>query len=392
MVMTLALSANAAVAQLVSEITMEKVRYAVGEPIYVRFTLTNVGKEPEQFMVGSAYSMCSGHSIQVSRGRPLQHSSCDTGVSGSCISGQRVVGPGESYADTVLVNYEHDLSEPGSYAIQALQVVRYGPKTDEIVHQANGPEVREERVFEIVVVGGNEAEQVVNLQPYVSQLNSKDEETRMEAARVIASTAPKSMEDTLVAMLKIPAAHGLALEGLRRINTEKARAALAEIVKNTKEYSWDKERAIRFLGEMGDKSYFALLQGVAEATPPNQARDYVWAAAELGGDDAMPFVMELLSSKDPFSRGNGVMALPRTGSRSAVPVLIELLRGGNEDVGVLASNGLIRITHRSPFPQQEWGGAAPGETYGEWKRWWSAEGASAKLYGPGECGEIEALQ
>jgi len=69
-----------------------------------------------------------------------------------------------------------------------------------------------------------------------------------------------------------------------------------------------------------------------------------------------------------------------------------LLRGGNEDVGVLASNGLIRITHRSPFPQQEWGGAAPGETYGEWKRWWSAEGASAKLYGPGECGEIEALQ
>jgi HEAT repeat protein len=39
----------------------------------------------------------------------------------------------------------------------------------------------------------------------------------------------------------------------------------------------------------------------------------------------MPYVVSLLGSSDPFSRGNAIMALPQTGSRLAVPLLIDLL-------------------------------------------------------------------
>jgi len=73
-----------------------------------------------------------------------------------------------------------------------------------------------------------------------------------------------------------------------------------------------------------------------------KARDYVLAAAQLGGENAMPYVVSLVSSSDAFSRANGIMALPLTGSRRAVPVLIDLLQSPDMDLARLASIGLNR--------------------------------------------------
>jgi len=125
---------------------------------------------------------------------------------------------------------------------------------------------------------------------------------------------------------------------------------------------------------------------------PNQARDCTLAAAQLGGEDAMPYVSSLLAGSDPFSRANGVMALPQTGSRHAVPLLIELLRSPDLSVGRLASIGLIHLTHRSPFSAGQWFSDAPSNEYSHWMRWWMRERDRATIYGPDQCGKIDPLK
>jgi HEAT repeat protein len=92
-----------------------------------------------------------------------------------------------------------------------------------------------------------------------------------------------------------------------------------------------------------------------------------------------------------FSRANGVMALPQTGSRRAVPILIELLRNPNPDIGRLASIGLIHLTHRSPFEAGRWFIDPPSNEYQDWFRWWMVRGDGAPVYGPSQCGVIEHL-
>ncbi len=169
--------------------------------------------------------------------------------------------------------------------------------------------------------------------PYVADLTSKDEERQREAGRVIGSLAPPFLEQTILSMADSPVTRLFALMGLRHLNTARSREALARIVQSTEGYSYEKEQAIKYLSEMGDKKYFPLLLDEAKKLESNQARDYVLAAAELGGEDAMPYVGSLLDSPDPFARANAVIALPQTGSRRAVPFLIDLLRSPDVDLG-----------------------------------------------------------
>ena len=52
----------------------------------------------------------------------------------------------------------------------------------------------------------------------------------------------------------------------------------------------------------------------------------------------MPFLQELLGSGDGSARANAVMGLGKTGSRAAVPLLIEVLK--DRELGKLAGEGL----------------------------------------------------
>jgi hypothetical protein len=209
---------------------------------------------------------------------------------------------------------------------------------------------------------------------------------------VIGSLAPHFLEDTIVAMTSSRSTLSFALIGLRRMNTERSRKVLAEIVQRTKGYSYEKEQAIRYLSEMGDKKYFPLLLSEASNKEPNQSRDYVLAAARLGGEDALSYVNSLLANPDGFLRANGVMALPETGSRRAVPLLIDLLRDSDTGIARFASGGLIHLTHRSPLKSGQGYSEGPSADYASWLRWWSAEGDRATIYGPQQCGVILSLE
>jgi hypothetical protein len=333
--------AGGASAQVEGRLYLDRANYLVGEPVYLNFELTNKGSEPIQFSSGNSYSFCGGYEIHVSRGAPIPNESCMDGFGGSCIGVAWVVAPREIRKDKVLVNYEHDLSKPGLYSVHASRTLSYGPPTESWPNKANEVEFKIEAEFQIQVDVGDDATLVPMFQPFVADLSSKDEERQREAARVIGSLAPPFLEDAIISMANSPASRPFALMGLRHLNTTRSRETLASIVQADSGYSYEREQAIKDLSEMGDKKYFPLLLEEAKKWEPNQARDYVLAAAKLGGEDAMPYVVSLLGSSDPFSRANGVMALPQTGSCQAVPLLIEVLKNPDTDLGRLASLGLI---------------------------------------------------
>ncbi len=383
---------GSALAQLQGHFSVEKQQYEAGEPIFLVFQLTNNGRESVQFVRGDRYSICGGYQIAVSTGPPLAHSSCDRGFAGSCVAGTQILAPGETRSEKVLLNFEHDMSKPATYDVHAVYSIGYGPATEGLSLPVGGRQFNAEANFQIQVVEGSLEDLAPEFQPYIADLAAKDEEGRREAARVIGSLAPPFLEDTIISMAKSPTTLPFGLMGLSRLNTPRSRETLAGVIQNTAGYSYWKEMAIKYLSEMGDKKYFPLLEDVAKKQQPNQARDYVLAAAQLGGEDALPYVLSLLGSPDPFSRAAGIMALPRTGSRSAVPLLIDALRNQNTDLGRLASTGLMELTHRSPFGGGQLVSLTPSNDYAKWLRWWMLNGDTAPIYTPDQCGEVKPLE
>ena len=386
------LAPTAASAQLEGKLYLDKAEFQTGEPVYLYFDLTNRGPEPMQFVSADSYSACSGFRIELANNQTANGSTCSLlGSAGSCISGARTIAPGETKQDKLLLNYGHDLSQAGFYDFRVSRTLKYGPAGTSLVNLTNGLEIKTDAVLHLRIDDGATEFLRTVFQPYVAELHSKDPEHQREAARAIGTLAPSFLEDTILSMATSSITWQFGFLRMRHLNTIRSREALAAIIQNTPSYSPQKDQAIKYLSEMGDKTYFPLLLELAKAQEPNQARDYVMAAARLGGDQALPYLTSLLRSTNSFSQANGVIALPETGSRSAVPILIALLQDSSIDVERLASIGLIRITHRSPLPSGQWFSSSPSNDYPNWTQWWRVHGNSSPVFDSGQCGAIEPV-
>jgi len=377
-------------AQVQGHLSMAKNVYIVGEPVFVLFEFTNTGTEALQYTSADPYAQgCSGYTIEVSSGTPPAHPRChpQNVLELECINSSEVISGGETRHKLVLVNFSQNLSTPGEYEVHATQTFRYAPASAALNTSTDGKEFKVDAHFSIRVLKGNQDALQRIYQPYLTNLSSQDDEIQREAELVIVSGAPPWLEDTIVGMLRKYTSREVALLGLRNLNTPRSREELAKIVQTTSEYTQENEAAVNYLAQMGDKKYFPLLLEIAKKQPPKEGRNYVFAAAELGGDDAIPYLRELLNSSDPEARSNAVMALAKTGSRQSVPLLLEALKQPNATLGKFALDGLTDLTHRSVFAVND----PPAEEYTKWQSWWSDNSATAPIYAPRQCGEVEKL-
>jgi hypothetical protein len=382
---------GAAWAQLQGHISTAKSIYLAGEPIYVHFEVTNVGSDAVAYNAGDAYNQgCGEYTIEVTSVPAVAPTSCERQIPIHCSSSEQMLAQGETQRQNILVNYfTHEVQKPGEYEIHAQRVLKYRLAEGRPDVPGEGTEFKLEGRVKIQVVAGNREglERIYNV--YVTNLGARDSEIQTEAERAIVSGAPPWLEDTIVGMLRKSTSREFALLGLKNLNTARSRDELAKIVESTSEFTDENERAVAYLAQMGDKKYYPLLQNLAQKQDANEAKEYVMAAAELGGDDALPYLQELLANKDPFARTNGLMGLEKTRCRAAVPLLIAALKDPKPDLEKLAAQGLETLTHRSAGESAR--GDAPKDQAKRWEKWWTAEGERAKLYGPGECGEIREL-
>jgi hypothetical protein len=367
--------AGSAVAQgpLVGKISMAKEVYLAGEPVYVHFEVTNVGKEAVQYTKGDPYANgCGGYEMEVSRGASSGAWSCARRTISDCLSETQMLAPGETERQNILVNFANNVTKPGEYEIAAVRSLRYWPVTGDTMMPADAKSFTYQTKLKIQVEGAGSEQLKPIYQVYVRNLESQDDEIQRDAERAIASGAQPWLEDTIVGMLRRSTSREFALLGLKNLNTPRAREELAKIVKDTSEETTENVTAVEYLGEMGDKTYFPLLLELAKKEAAKGDREYVLAAAQLGGDAAVPFLKELLANKDANVRTSAAMGLGKTGSRDAAGVLVESLKGGDAQFQAVAGAALGELTHQSNQ---------------DWEKWWDAEGKSAKIYGAKECGE-----
>jgi hypothetical protein len=375
--------------QIEGKFTLSKLQFGAGEPIWLAFEMTNIGTDTLYFEAGNPYTFCGGYGLEVTQGNPIQHPSCIGGIGGSCLGGTHSFRGGEQLRDKLLLNYDHDLSQPGLYHVKATRYVSTAT-TNDLAAMVNGRRTTLTDEFDIEITAPDDTILKAQLAPYVERLKSPNEEVVREAARVLSSSSAEFLESTMLAMLDRPATRQFAITGLRNIHTPAAREALANIARSgIPKYSYEAEMAAKALSEMGDREYFPLLKQIAESKPPNESGEAVRYAATLGGDDAIPWLASKLRDRDPIARGAVIWPLAATGSRRAVPMLIDLLLSKDENLPQAAEIALVQLTHRS-VSVDKYSSGTPIVAHQSWLRWWASH-PDAPVYGPKSCGEIQPL-
>jgi HEAT repeat protein len=137
------------------------------------------------------------------------------------------------------------------------------------------------------------------------------------------------------------------------------------------------------LASSGDPQWFPLLLADAQKQPGGN----LYPAAENGGDRAVPFLVDLIHS-DTELRLEAIGAMGHTGSRAAVPILLDLLRSADAKTAECAMYALQALTRRAFKGAVD----SPQSQYPIWQAWWSREGATARIYKPTDCSETVPLQ
>jgi hypothetical protein len=378
------LLSGAAAAQLSGRFYLDKETLAPGEPIFLYFQLTNIGSEPLSIDQANPYTFCSGYNIHVSSDEKPSSSCGSTGGAGSCLLSHVELKPKESRTERILLNFEHKIEEPGEYLVEARRSLSYADTGVEVFRQTNLVfDVQTELHFRIDPGASLDHH---GFDIFVAQLRSSDLEQRTEAARTLATLAPSSLEKTLLTFADEPQFKQFAPLALHRLNTPRSMSVLADLLRRSAPGTAEYLDSARYLAESGDLRWFPLLLEVAQKNP--KMLNYVQNAAESGGPQMLPYLFVWMQSSDTvFTRPNAVTALGYTGSRDAIPTLIDLLKDPDLSIAQRALWGLRVLTHLKVAGDHD----EPRSQYPKWLRWWALEGATAHIYKAQECGEIHVM-
>jgi len=369
----------------------------VGGPVFVIFEVVNTGNQRVWFRSASPLNPCAGYRFVID-GEHRADGTCDGYKSFSCVSDTIALPPGGKDSQRVLLNFFFDLPHAGPYSILATREVTWWtgdrePDEDRLQRQTFEGDV------ELDLQPADPAAIGTVLKPYIKGLASSDHEARLEAIQALEYPAQASLESTFIEMLSSDD-WSEALVALRRLNSPRAREVLAQIAEfgvQPKPGANDSEKsdrsaeqylAVGYLGELGDPTYLPLLLKIAQQAPrESQNRLYATRAiGELGGPDAISFLVSELKAPDYGWRIAAVVSLASTASRDAVPVLIDLLESPNADLREVAENGLETLTHRI-VTTEDVSEMDPAKVHSLWADWWKINSAGAQTYGEQDCSD-----
>jgi hypothetical protein len=370
----------------------EKTDYLVGEPLFVNLTVSNNTSEPVWLDFqppDPAKLLCDDFAVEVPSAAPADKP-WGCGFAGSCGHGFREVPPGKRITLRQLVNQQFRL-EQGAYSLHAQAAI--------VVHNQNlldSPKIEQVNIsdtFLVKVQHGNENQLKTAFGPIVTELDDPDPRRRAEAAAAITELAPPFLEEILIELTKTNFAHS-AIAALRKANTPKTRAALAQIAIGGDD-SILRIEAINNLGRTEDAAYLPVLFQLMESENKAIQNAAAEAAGNLGGVTAVQRLSSFVSDADSNTRIAGANGLGKTRSREAVPILIGLLLDSDSNVRQDAVNELWLLTHHMAFDGNEPADISTAESaafvHQRWIRWWGSHGATCEIHGMTDCSSPQPL-
>ena len=371
-----------AVGQVAGRFYLDKQEFALGAPVFLNFEASNSGRESQYIIRADPYSFCAGYKIELSSD-PSPTSSCALlPGGGSCASSSVTLEPGATHSERILINYQHQITTPGDYVVDATRHLPYGPVGGQLPLKFTA-EFHERLHFRVDANSKFDARQ---LKAWVDQLQSFDAAKRTEAARTLASLAPRSLESTLLGFIEDWRLRYFAPLAMHRLNTPQSNAGLAEILRRTQLGTPEHIQAAQFLASSGEPQWFPLLLELAQKRPGDGG--YLYPAAQSGSDRAVPLLIDLVHSGTGVARQVAISALGHTGSRAAVPVLLDLLSDSDPNTSSRALYGLRELTRRTVSGAEE----SSQSQYPKWRDWWSRHSGDARIYKPTDCTEFYPLE
>jgi hypothetical protein len=263
------------------------------------------------------------------------------------------------------LNFDPELKRPGEYSIEAKHINFFDPSIDRLDSEA---------ILNLRLDASAPAPTDGVFQPWVEQLHSSNRRNQMEAAWLLASLAPPSFEDVLMTFGDNPRLRQWAPLAFYNLNTPRSIAALAALMEGP--FTTEQIAAAGYLAKTGDQRWLPLLLDAAQRY--GSGGTFPAAAAELGGDQAVSMLVALEKSPDrKFAALNAVMAIGYTGSRAAIPPLLEYLNSPEPGIAERANGSLQMLTHRTAKAGEQ---ITPPANYPKWAQWWKREGAKAPIY------------
>jgi hypothetical protein len=226
-----------ATGQVSGKFYLEKESYPYSEPIFVYFEARNEGTRPEKLYSADPNGDCTAFSVKVSSDKRASSSSCARGI--SCLASDIQLMPGEKHTERILLNYAHEINANAYW----VRVSRRAP----FLLPGGGEDTLAASATLYFHVDESAAPSKSAFQPWVDQLNSSDPLNRWEAARVLASVAPRSWEDLLLTFGDDPYIHSFAPLAFHRLNTPRSIAALKEFAKKSTSGTFEQWQAAAYL-------------------------------------------------------------------------------------------------------------------------------------------------
>lgn len=374
-----------------------KSTYLVGEPIFVTYDLANAGRKSvwiDSRLGDPCFDQSPITVENASRARHRWKTALDCGpvlTVGSCLFSQVEIKPSQTHSGRIYANHYYQLDQPGIYAIGIDWNVRV---SDGPIPSFSAETVEVMGEVDIQVEQGTEPELESAFQPVLKDLASTDFERRWQALQAVTEQAQPFFEQTILDLSKNPGDVWAAIEGLYRINTRQTRSRLADLAEhgdNGGSEDGIRAQAIQALAATGDTDYLPLIFHLARTLKEYEQVVAIESAGLLGGDQAVPFLLDFIRSPDPVVRGAAVLGLAGTASRNAIGPLIEEIGDPDANVRQNTNSALTQLTHRSVSQNTSPAGADPALTFPIWYNWWLTQGRNATVYDPTDCAEPTPL-
>jgi hypothetical protein len=366
----------------------EKQTFLVGEPIFIDFEITNTGNRSAWVDQRMGQPCIEPDPIEVVGAQRHELGSdasfgCFGGIAGDCLGGDLELKPGAKQTTRIFLNASFRLDHAGTYTIHARRSVPVYP-SDDLTASRTATTMEFASDFQIMLQNGSEDQLKAAFQSYVEDARTPNLGDHWLAVEPIEEMAPAFLEDLILQLADTPGR--ASPEALLRLNSPKSKQKLAELASHAGDVQ---QQAILALAKTRDPGYLPVLIGIAGKSEDGNRDFAIWGAG-LFGEDAVPFLVSMLTSPDVNVRAAATRALGLTKSRSAVSVLIGALPSRDEELHRDVIESLAELTHHSltdesrkePFSTDE---------YRRWSKWWRKNELTAPIYSTENCPEPQPL-
>jgi hypothetical protein len=392
---------------------MEKPKYLLGEPIFCRFVIQNIGTTVFAFRyrtptrgLGTDDEQEPRYQVTDAKGQRLPDPGprpCGS-PQGAAVYGSVTLPPGQVHSERWLLNQWAQFSAPGRYHLRAerrLALLQPDPQTKRFAEKpAAFAMAIDELSFQVVKSTPAQIEEVFH--PYLAAVQDSKNPNPAEAVVVLTSMPQPFFLDQLIKLAVAGKPDRWdrrdVLDGLARLNTPASWQAILKLFREpesavgagSKDTASQTENPLRsyallLLAEKADPGFVPPLMEMLGKSPDPMRGDILRALGFFHDAQAVQALFDNLHSAQVTDRMNAILGLKNLGTREVIPAIVAALNDPEPQVRQVANFALEGLTGHKVGANADPSRDEPARIASDWHAWWVEHAASFSPPPPAAC-------